>query len=199
MENQISIDQLRIVKLTDNKYRELLEKFETDTKELKDFLIEDSLNNYEISISTTYLCFYNPDNRLVAYITVLTDAIRIHGTQVGKTFTDKGVDYKTLPAIKIGRMCVDKRYLSRGIGTHLIYFVMRLLLEVNEKVGCRFIVLDAKPQTNAQRFYKKFGFEVLKQREKGTIPMFLDMIKYIKYYREGKQKLRPPFIDETNK
>lgn len=192
---KIPIDQVRVVKLS-GKNKNVIERFETDTKELKDFLVEDAINNQQISISDTYLWFYNPENRLVAYMSLLTDAIRVHGTQLGRSFVDKGIEYKTLPAIKIGRMCVDKNYIGRGIGTHMIHFVMKLLLEVNERVGCRFIVLDAKTQTNAIRFYKKFGFEVLKRREKGTMPMFLDMIKYIEYYREGKRKLKPSSIIE---
>ncbi len=192
---KISIDQLRVVKLG-SKSKDPLEKFETDTKELKDFLVEDATNNHSIAISTTYLWFYNPDNKLVGYITLLTDSIRVHGTQLGRSFVDKGIEYKALPAIKIGRMCVDKNYASKGVGTYMMHFAMKLLLEINEKAGCRFLVLDAKTQTNAARFYKKFGFDVLKQREKGTIPMFLDMIKYIEYYREGKKKLRPSSIIE---
>ena len=195
MNENITLDQLRVVKLN-SKHAFVLEKFDSNAKELKDFLIEDAITNQNISISDTYLWFYNPENKLVAYMSLLTDAIRVHGTQLGKSFVDKGVEYKTLPAIKIGRMCVDKNYTSKGIGTHMMHFVMKLLLEVNEKVGCRFIVLDAKTQTNATRFYKKFDFQVLKQREKGTIPMFLDMIKYINYYKEGKRKLKPSSIIE---
>ena len=197
--DKIPIDQLRIAKLS-IKNADILRDFQTDVKELGDFLVEDAINNQQISISNTYLWFYNPENKMVAYMTLLTDAIRVHGTQLGKSFVDKGVDYKTLPAIKIGRMCVDKNYYSRGIGTHMIHFAMKLLLEVDEKIGCRFIVLDAKTQTKAIRFYKKFGFEILKQREKGTIPMFLDMIKYIERYREGKKRLKPSsIIEETSR
>ena len=74
---KISTDQLRVVKIS-NKDKNILEKFETDVKELKDFLIEDAINNQNIAISTTYLWLYNPENRLVAYLTVLADAIRVH-------------------------------------------------------------------------------------------------------------------------
>jgi predicted GNAT family N-acyltransferase len=195
---EIPLEQLRVVKLSSKNIADL-QVFDTDVKELKDFLVEDAINNYNISISTTYLWYYNPENKLVAYITLLTDAIRVHGTQLGKSFVDKGVEYKTLPALKIGRMCVDKNYTGRDVGTHMMHFTMKLILETNEKVGCRFIVLDAKTQTNATRFYKKFDFEILKKREKGTTPMFLDMIKYINYYREGKKKLKPSHIMEASR
>ena len=186
--DDIPYKELRIEKL-DERHLGLLGKFETDVKDLKDFLVEDAYNNQQLGISTTYLWFYNPTNELVAYVTVLTDAIRVHGTQLGKMFVDMGVQYKTLPALKIGRMCVHEKYCGRGIGTYIIQYVMHILLEINEKSGCRFIVLDAKTDTGAHRFYTKSGFQVLKQREKGTIPMFYDMIKVIEYYRENKNKL----------
>ncbi len=195
--DRISTEILRIEKLG-KRHLDIIKAFDTGVKELKDFLTEDAYNNQEMSISTTYLWFYNPENKLVAYVTVLNDAIRVHGTQLGKAFVDKGVEYKTLPAIKIGRMCVDRNCIGRGIGTYMIQFVMKILMEINEKSGCRFIVLDAKTQTNAVHFYKKLGFQVLKQREKGTIPMFYDMIKLITYYRTEKKKLKPHKIIEES-
>jgi GNAT superfamily N-acetyltransferase len=196
-ENDISASDLRVSKITE-KDLDVIDKFETDVKDLKDFLIDDALNNQKLAISTTYLVFYNPDNRLVGYISILADALRVHGTTIGKSFVDIGVNYKTLPALKIGRMCVDKNYSRRGIGTHMIYFAMKILLKMSEKIGCRFIFIDAKTQTDAPKFYKKFGFVVLKAREKGTIPMFLDMVKYIERYKEGKIKLMPSsLIGET--
>ena len=103
MVEHIEADKLRIVKLN-SKHSDILEKFETEIKELKDFLIEDSITSQNIAISNTYLLFYNPEDKLVAYLSLLTDAIRVHGTKLGKSFVDKGIEYKTLPAIKIGRM-----------------------------------------------------------------------------------------------
>ena len=112
---------------------------------------------------------------------------RIHGTRLGKWFVDRGVLYKTLPAIKIWRLCVDDRYIGRGIGTQTTHFVMKKLIRMNEVLGCRFLVVDAKP--DSIKFYKKMNFEVLKEREKGTLPMYYDMIKLIKYFRKNKAKL----------
>ena len=177
---------LRIEKLS-NRHTEIVNEFQTYNKELKDFLVEDALANQEMAISTTYLWLYNPKNELCAYVTILADAIRIHGTKLGKSFVDQGVLYKTLPAIKIGRLCVDDRYTKRGIGKQTTYFVMKKLIHINEVIGCRFIVVDAKPDST--KFYKKMGFEVLKQREKGTLPMYYDMIKLIRYFKENKAKL----------
>jgi hypothetical protein len=60
-------------------HRHSVNGFESDNKELRDFLVEDALKNQEIGISTTYLWFYNPENRLAAYVTILMDAIRVSG------------------------------------------------------------------------------------------------------------------------
>ena len=183
---KISPSDLRIEKLSEHN-KEIINNFQTSNKELKDFLIEDALNNQEMAISTSYLWFYNPKNELAAYVTILADAIRIHGTRLGKSLMDQGVMYKTLPAIKIGRLCVDDRYIGKGIGKQTTYFVMKKLIKINEEIGCRFLVVDAKPESI--KFYKKMDFEVLKQREKGTLPMYYDMIKLIRYFKENKTKL----------
>lgn len=49
--------------------------------------------------------------------------------------------------------------------------------------GCRFIVLDAKRNKlkDPIHFYKKQGFKCLKERKKGTTPMYLDLVNNIKF------------------
>ena len=86
-----------------------------------------------------------------------------------------------MPALKIGRLCVTDDYLGRGIGTLMIEFVIILSEKIGKEIGLRFITTDAKrnpePRKDSVHFYKKLGFEVLKQREKGTLPMYKDLIK----------------------
>ena len=148
-EDKIPYKDIRIEKL-EERHINLLGKFEAIAKDLKDFLIQDAYKNQEMAISTTYLWFHNPTNDLVAYVTILNDAVRVHGTQLGKQFMDIGIQYKTLPALKIGRMCVHKNYIKKGIGTYIIEYVMSIAIKISEESGCRFIVLDAKTETGAQ-------------------------------------------------
>jgi GNAT superfamily N-acetyltransferase len=161
--------------------------FETDNKELRDFLVEDAFKNQEVGISTTYLWFYNPGNRLAAYVTILMDAIRVSG-DLRDSFLGQGIGYKTLPALKVGRLCVDKKYERRGIGKNIMYFVMEKAIHMNDDVGCRFIVVDAKKES--EHFYRRIGFDILKEREKGTIPMYFDIIDLLRLYKEHKIKLK---------
>ena len=67
-----------------------------------------------------------------------------------------------------------------GIGPIMIRFSIAVALNIYEKyAGCRFLVLDAKRNTDPKfdpiHFYKRLGFNVLMEREKGTVPMYLDI------------------------
>jgi GNAT superfamily N-acetyltransferase len=183
---KIDPKQLRIEKIASH-HSEDIENFESSLPELKNFLVEDAHDNQEKNISTTYLWFYNPENRLVAYITILSDSIRIHGTKLGKSFIEDGILYKTMPGMKIGRLSVDKRYERRGIGAQTILFALSRALELNERIGCRFLIVDAKP--DSVHFYRKLGFEILKEREKGTIPMYYDLTNLVKRFKEKKFRI----------
>lgn len=158
----------------------ILSNFKSYEKELVDFLVEDALDNQQKKISTTYLWFYKPKNELVGYVTVLADAINLQG-ELKEYFRQSGIFYRSLPSLKIGRLCVSDDYLRTGIGTLMIEFVIVLAEKVGKDIGLRFITTDAKrnqnPQKDSIHFYKKFGFEILKQREKGSLPMYKDLIK----------------------
>lgn len=179
MDERISREDLNI-ELISEKHKDILENFKTDDTELRQFLIEDALGNQEMGLSYTYLWFYEKSHDLVAYITLLADSVRVHGTLLGQSFLDKGVEYKTLPALKVGRLCVHKDYRGRGIGTLTTDFAIKKLVAINENegVGCRFLIVDAKK--DAIHFYKKMDFQVLKSREKGTLPMYCDMLNLIR-------------------
>jgi ribosomal protein S18 acetylase RimI-like enzyme len=188
---KIDIKDLR-VELLESRHKAVIKGFRTDAKkpeevELRDFLIEDAIDNQEMEISSTYLFFHNPSNKLAGYVTVLSDAVRIHGTHLGKAFSDQGVPYKTLPAMKIARMCVDEGFKRKGIGTNMLLFAMGRLVAVNEHCGCRFLIVDAK--RDAIHFYKRFSFQVLKEKEKGTLPLYYDMFNILKIVKETKTKL----------
>jgi hypothetical protein len=69
----------------------------------------------------------------------------------------------------------------------MIQFTIHKVKEINEFCGCRFITLDAKRNPESSKdsihFYKKMGFEMLKikERQKGTTPMYKDVYKILEY------------------
>jgi len=165
------------IRAIEEKDKEIISNFETYEAELKNFLVDDALFNQKLGISRTYLVFYK--NKLAGYVTLLMDSLRLDGT-VREFFKEKGVYYKTLPALKIGRLAVDNVFLKQGIGTKLLDLAFALGKHASQtSVGCRFLILDAKrsqdPSKDSIHFYKKYGFRTLKEREKGTTPVYLDL------------------------
>ncbi|MBI2147838.1 GNAT family N-acetyltransferase [Candidatus Woesearchaeota archaeon] len=156
--------------------------FSSYEQELVDFLREDALENQKQRLSVTFLWFYK--GMLVSYITLLNDRISLEG-DLRAVFRKKGVQYHSLPALKIGRLCVDNRFLRKGVGTMMIDFSIIVASRIFEKYsGCRFIVVDAKRNPNTKldsiQFYRKMGFNELKEQKKGATPMYFDLVNEIK-------------------
>ena len=90
---------LRVEKLSE-KHIDAINGFEIDTAkpdevELKKFLNEDALANQERdSISKTYLVFYNDNNALIGYISLMSDAINIkENHETAAEFNRLGIYY----------------------------------------------------------------------------------------------------------
>jgi len=114
-EEKIRPDELRVEKIGEP-HRQVLETFQSYEPELLDFLKQDSLKQQERKISVTYLWFLRETNELVAYVTLCPDCVKLKNIseELSKTFRDKGINYKSLPALKIGRLCVSDKFLRRG-------------------------------------------------------------------------------------
>lgn len=177
---KISSEDIKIERINEN---HKVNTFQSYEKELVDFLLEDALKNQKNRISVTYLWFLKNSGDLVGYITLLNDRINLE-SDLKEVFRGKGILYHSLPALKIGRLCVDDKFLRRGIGTMMIDFAIKVAHHIFERFsGCRFIVLDAKRslKNDPIHFYKKQGFTELKERKKGATPMHLDLVSDIKF------------------
>ena len=193
------------------KYNRFIKGFQTYQKELQEFLIEDALNTQNWAVSSTFLVFdkdehtkfknkEEKDINILGYVTILNDSIRLDSS-LKKAFQKKGINYRSLPALKIGRLCVDSRYERRRLGECMLVWVAHRVTYLNQNSACRFITLDAKRHGDKKKdsfhFYRRYDFKVLKKREKktdldiaqqksGTTPMYLDLYGVI---RKVKDKL----------
>jgi GNAT superfamily N-acetyltransferase len=158
-----------------DKHKSVISSFTTYEPDLKDFLVEDAISNQNNRISKTFLMFYKTN--LVGYVTLLCDSLRVEGEIKGYC-KSKNIPYKTLPAIKIGRLAVDDNFLKKGFGTRLLHLAYTYAKD--NSCGCRFLILDAKRNKDKSKdslhFYKKMNFLVLKERFKGTTPMYFDLM-----------------------
>ena len=167
-----------VIEKMNKSHLEIIKSFRSYEKDLVDFLLDDAFDNQEKNISTTYLWFLKETKELVSYVTILADSISLN-QYLKQAFVAKNIPYKSLPALKIGRLCVENRFLKKGIGRLMIFFVYSKVILINKTAGCRFITLDAKrnPDKNLDsiHFYKKIGFEILRERNKGTTSMYKDL------------------------
>ena len=171
---KITVDQIQIEVINEDYDVTRFRSYEND---LAKFLVEDALDNQKQFLSLTFLWFF--EGRLVSYITILNDKINLKG-DLKDFFKQKGIHYGSLPALKIGRLCVDDRFVRRGLGKLMIQSAISIANKLNTSwSGCRFITLDAKRNDNPSKdplnFYKKQGFKVLKEKNGSTTPMFLDL------------------------
>lgn len=177
MENKAKIKAEDIkIEILRQSHLPLLCSFQSYESDLVDFLVEDAFGNQNQRLSLTFLWFY--ENRLVSYITLLNDRINLEG-DLRDFFREKGILYKSLPALKIGRLCVHDSFLRNGLGRLMIVFALQIVGEISKsRAGCRFLTLDAKQNSNILfspvDFYKKLDFKSLKERKKGIVPMYLD-------------------------
>lgn len=197
-----------------SKFEPLIKDFQSYQPDLREFLVEDAFKAEEISISTTYLVFDAKqwkhwkrtkdikDLNLLGYITILTDSIRLDG-DLKEQFRVKGIEYKSLPALKIGRLCVDDNYLKRNIGTCILTWVVSKVIHMNLECACRFITLDSKRHKesckDSYHFYRKIGFKILKRKDKseeevikqnsGATSMYLDLYHIIKAFKDRQKKI----------
>lgn len=78
------------------------------------------------------------------------------------------------PAVKIGRLAIDKKFQRDGFGQKMLEYIKYLFLE-NNKTGCRFLLVDAYSQS--VNFYNKNGFIELSNDlpDKDTTLMYFDL------------------------
>ena len=92
-------------------------------------------------------------------------------------FLIPNVNLRAIPAIKIGRLAIDKTYKGKGLGSLIIHNIINDCLELNERQACRLITIDAYKQSVS--FYEKLGFISFTEKDKdeNIRQMFLDLSK----------------------
>ena len=132
--------------------RYTLDSFDSGDADLNDFLENDALNEQQLLLSRTHLCFYK--DHVAGFITLAADSIRLDKDKLDPSQHIDGCDYPAYPCILIARLAVDKRLQSLGIGSYLLSLAIGFALE--GPLGCRYLSVD--PKECAVKFYENIGF-----------------------------------------
>jgi len=139
--------------------------FDSNVKGYNDFLLVARVFD-EMNVSKTFLLIHNKTQELIAYMTLSADSIRL--TKDEKEIHNLlKVPYAAVPALKIGKLAVNKRLSAsinrKGYGSFMIDIASGFVADLNELgVACRFLTVDADIDynKNTQEFYEKNGFVV---------------------------------------
>jgi predicted N-acetyltransferase YhbS len=114
------------------------------------------------------------ETRVLAYITLVCSHIAVQ--QFGETAPVDGFRYADYPAVKIARLAVDNELQGLGVGGQLVDFAVGITeRHVAPHAGCRFLVVDAKP--NSAGFYSRKGFSIVgdASENRSLTTMFIDL------------------------
>ena len=71
---------------------------------------------------------------------------------------------KRFPGVLIGRFGTNIALAGKGYGSAVMDFI-KTLFRVNNRTGCRFLIVDAKNKPETLHFYEKNGFKYLIEDE----------------------------------
>jgi hypothetical protein len=140
------------------------ESFDCGHGDLNDFFKNDVLNFSNELLGKTY-CFRLDANPkvLVCAFTVANDSIKVNFLPNNrKKKVNEGIprekQFRSYPAVLIGRLGVNSQYQSFGIGAELMDFLKSWFIDEDNKTGCRFLVVDSYNENGPMNYYKKNHF-----------------------------------------
>lgn len=133
-------------------------------KEYEVFLKDKALLLEGLGITRTFLLIHSKTKELIGYFSLSADTVRLTEDEKIDTDLDQ-VDFMTLPAIKLGKLAINKslseEVQQKGYGSFVLDIVNTYAFEMlSNGVACRFITVDADIEydPNTPEFYQKNGF-----------------------------------------
>lgn len=138
-----------------------LSNFECDSNDLTNFLKNDALKQQDMNLNLTQLVIC--DNEIVGFFSLLTDTLKLKTLENNNLKKEIKLELdisenNEIPAIKIGRLAIDKKYSKKGLGSHILRNILLSILNLSKtKVGLRFLTVDAYA-TSLNFYVKKNNF-----------------------------------------
>ncbi|WP_337043065.1 GNAT family N-acetyltransferase [Emticicia sp. 17c] len=150
-----------------------IKPFDCDDEDLNDFLANDSKVYMRELLAVTYIL--ESDAETVAFFSLANDKISLESEpNRDKTIWNRFKKHifpknnnkrkmRSFPAMKIGRLAVNKNYKGYGVGTLILDYLKKMFID-NNRTGCKFITVDAYRKSLG--FYEKNQFRYLTDSDK---------------------------------
>jgi GNAT superfamily N-acetyltransferase len=140
------------------------EPFDCGHTDLNDFFTND-VQNYSNELLGKSYCFRLDENPkvIVCAFTVSNDSIKANflpnnrRQKVSKSIP-RQKQFRSYPAVLIGRLGVSDSYKKKGIGRELMDFIKSWFIDSNNKTGCRFVVVDSYNEAGPLNYYTRNDF-----------------------------------------
>jgi len=167
----VKMPRCSVVPLID---KEQIAGFESSNDELTAYLHEEALRDQSLLLATTHLLVDETGSTL-GYLSLLTDSIKVK--VIGDHPGISGIEYASIPALKIGRLTCRRGYEGKGLGTEMIRLALSYLFEIVKYSGCRIMTVDSKK--GCEGFYELLGFKKTTINKHYFTPMYLDVIYFL--------------------
>ncbi|MBR1609868.1 MAG: N-acetyltransferase [Methanobrevibacter sp.] len=156
-----------------------LSNFECDSEDLTNFLKDDAFTQQKRKLNLTKLIIC--DDELIGYVSLLTDTIPLKDIRDEETRKDIKNQLnitskkRKLPAIKIGRLAIDKKYSKQGLGSEILMSILFNIKNLAESsVGLRFVTVEG--YAKAYNFYVEHNNFINLKKDDMKIKEELDII-----------------------
>lgn len=130
----------------------VIEAFDCDEPVLSDWLKRRALKNENSGASRTFVVC--KQNRVIGYYALATGSVE-HGNAPSKLRRNMP---EPIPVMVLGRLAVDRKYQSSGIGRGLLKDAILRTLVVSRQVGVKALLVHAISY-EARDFYLRCGFK----------------------------------------
>ncbi|MDO5849262.1 MAG: hypothetical protein Q4P18_06990 [Methanobrevibacter sp.] len=159
---------------------------------MNEYLRDDALRHQNFKFNMTSLILYQ--GQVIGYFTLLADLIEIKKLNMydyNKIIFKS--PFKTLPAVKLARFAIDKKFTNIGLGTEILSRILLSIYDKSNYIGIRYVTVDGFAK--AFNFYTKNGLipfkkeeqklnkinKIIKKDPEKTISLYFDLYNYKKF------------------
>ncbi len=125
-----------------------------------EFIQKQAHNHQKKRLGVTYI--FKHFNKLIGFGTIAMGDINKEKLDTSDRLPKSIPNY---PILLIGQLGVCKDQQHGGIGSHICDYFIDLALKLSDKIGCRFVFVNAIPKKEVIKFYQDKGFIMLPKQE----------------------------------
>ena len=150
-----------------------LTAFTSTDSDRDDFLKVFALTYQEENVGVSFLARLGSE--LIGFFTISAAWIRVKRVEP-RDQVQELEEMEYYPALLIGQLAVDKRFEKQGVGKMLLQTIYGIAVQLQERIGIRFLLLSATPTSLS--WWTARGFIALRDQEDRRLPfLYLDVRK----------------------